>query len=393
MLGEGEESVTSRPAVVVIGGGVIGLSAAYHLRRADPTARVTVLERHRVGAAASGASAAGVRVLGRDRAERALALASLARWPELDRELEAATGYRRGGGLRVLLDEADLQAAEASVAEQRVDGVPVELVGSAEAHALAPGLTEACLGGLACSIDGQAEAELTVAAFAAAARRLGARVLEGVEAFSLSVEAGRVTGVVLADGERLAAEVVIVAAGAWTAPLLAPLGVDLPLRARALQMLLTEPAPADLRGVVPALSPVVGCVGRLLSLKQLADGAFLIGGGWPATIVDEPANRWELRDDSVEGSLAVARYVYPSLARLPLARGWAGVEAFAPDELPYLGPVSGVAGLLVAAGFSGHGFALSPAVGEVLAGLALGGPARESDWAGLRADRTPLAAD
>ena len=77
----------------------MGLSAAFHLRRADASVRVTLLERAQVGAAASGASAAGVRVMGRDPAERALALASLARWPELDRELGGSTGYRRGGGL------------------------------------------------------------------------------------------------------------------------------------------------------------------------------------------------------------------------------------------------------------------------------------------------------
>ena len=150
-------------------------------------------------------------------------------------------------------------------------------------------------------------------------------------------------------------------------------------------MLLTEPPPDA--SDAPSLGPVVGCVGQPLSLKQLADGAFLIGGGWPAEIVDEPANRWRLRAESVEGSLAVARMVYPPLHRLPLARGWAGVEAFTPDELPLLGPVGGIDGLFVAAGFSGHGFALSPALGDVLARLALGRPALEHAWVGLRADR------
>src|SRR5438445_10902822 len=88
-------------AIVVVGGGLMGLSAAFHLRRADPHVQVTVLERARVGDAASSASAAGVRVMGRDPAERAMALESLGRWPELDRELDAETGYRRGGGLRI----------------------------------------------------------------------------------------------------------------------------------------------------------------------------------------------------------------------------------------------------------------------------------------------------
>src|SRR6185503_907391 len=126
----------------------MGLSAAFHLRRADAGVRVTVLERARIGAAASGASAAGVRVMGRDPAERALALASLARWPELSRELEAETGYRRGGGLRVALDEATWRQAEPWAAEQQADGVALDLVDAATARRLAPGISPECRGGV-----------------------------------------------------------------------------------------------------------------------------------------------------------------------------------------------------------------------------------------------------
>jgi sarcosine oxidase subunit beta len=234
-------------------------------------------------------------------------------------------------------------------------------------------------GGLWCPIDGQAEAGATVAAFAAAAQRLGAR-LEQRAVRRLVREGDRVTAVELSDGARLPCEVAIVAAGAWSAPLLAPLGVTLPLQARALQMLLTEPGPA-------ALEPVVGAWGQTLSLKQLGDGAYLIGGGWPAEIMDEAGNQWALRQESVAGNWAVAERVYPPLAELALARGWAGIEAFTPDDLPLIGPVPGHAGVLLAAGFSGHGFALAPAVGEILAALALGRPALEHLWTGLCVDR------
>src|SRR6266851_5036406 len=116
---------------VIVGGGLMGLSAAFHLRRADPGAVVTVFER-----------------------ERALALASLARWPDLDRELEAPTGYRRGGGLRLALDDAAWGAAPAWVAEQRADGVPVDLVDADAARRLAPGIAPACRGGVHCPMDG-----------------------------------------------------------------------------------------------------------------------------------------------------------------------------------------------------------------------------------------------
>jgi len=366
--------------VVVVGGGLMGLSAAWHLRRADPTVNVTVLDRAKVGAAASGASAAGVRAMGRDPAERVIALASLARWPDLDRELEGATGYRRGGGLRVAESASEQAQAREDVAAQRADDVPVELVDASDARRIAPGLSPAVVGGVHCAIDGQAEALATVRAFAAAARRLGARVDEGAGVVSIVVEHGRVVGVALSDGRRVSCDVAIVAAGAWTARLLAPLGIEVPLTARGLQMLLTDPGP-------PALVPVVGRIGGQLSLKQLGGGAYLIGGGWPGAIPGESASRGRVLDDSVTGSLAVARSVYTPLERRAVAQSWVGIEAFTPDDLPILGPVPGVAGLLVAAGFSGHGFALTPAVGDVLARLALGRDPLPHLWKRLRVER------
>ena len=358
----------------------MGLSAAFHLRRADPGARVTVLERARVGAAASGASAAGVRAMGRDPAERALALASLARWPGLDRELEAPTRYRRTGGLRLALDEATWRAAPAWVADQRADGVPVEIVDPRGARALAPGVAAGCLGGVHAPIDGQAEALPATEAFAHAARRPGARVEEGIAARALVLEGGRVVGVDLGDGRREACEVAIVAAGAWSAALLGGIGVTLPIETRPLQMLLTAPG-------APALRPVLGAFDHKLSLKQLDDGAYLIGGGWPARVTDHAANRYEMLEESVRASLETARAAFAPVGEWALAQSWAGLEAFTPDDLPILGPVPGIGGLLIAAGFSGHGFALSPMVGDILARLALGQDPLEPLWSGLRFGR------
>ena len=363
-------------AVAIVGGGLMGLSAAVHLRRADPTVTVTVLERARVGDAASGASAAGVRALGRDPAERPMALESLRRWPDLARELGGETRYQRGGGLRVALDAGAWRDVSAWVAEQRAAGLPIDVVDATTAMSLAPGLTTECLGGAYCAIDGHAEAQPTVEAFAVAARRGGVRIEEGVGVRALTVERGRVIGMTRSDGARQPCDVAIVAAGAWSAALLASIGVDLALETRALQMLLTEPAPKE-------LTPVVGCFDRGLSLKQLDDGRYLIGGGWPARITDEGANRFEVLDDSVRGSLEVASTVYPPVAKAGLSRSWAGLEAFTPDGLPVIGPVPGVEGLLVAAGFSGHGFALSPVVGDVLSRLALGRDPLAHLWNGL----------
>ena len=266
------------------------------------------------------------------------------------------------------------------MAEQRGDGVPVEIVDAAGARALAPGIAPGCLGGVHAPIDGQAEALPATEAFAQAARRLGARVEEGVGVRALVVESGRVVGVERGDGAREACDVAIVAAGAWSATLLAGIGVALPIETRPLQMLLTAPG-------APALRPVLGAFDRRLSLKQLDDGAYLIGGGWPARVTDHAGNRYEMLDESVEASLETARAVFPPVGACALARSWAGLEAFTPDDLPILGPIPGIGGLLVAAGFSGHGFALSPMIGDILARLALGQDALESLWKGLRYDR------
>jgi sarcosine oxidase subunit beta len=371
-------------AVVIVGGGLMGLSTAFHLRRLDPGVEVTVLERASVGAAASGASAAGVRAMGRDPAERRLALESLKRWPELDRELEGQTGYRRGGGLRIALDDKSWDAAPGWAAEQRSDGVPLETLDARAAREMAPGINPGCLGGVYSPIDGQAGAMATVEAFASAARRLDARVEEGAVVKALVVEDSRVVGIERGDGSRQPCDVAVVTAGAWTTSLLAPLGVNLPLHTRPLQMLLTRPAPGS-------LPPVLGCFERKISFKQLTGGAFLIGGGWPGRVVDHEANRWQVLEDSVRGSLEVAGEVYPPVAACALDRSWIGLEAFLPDELPAIGPVPGLGGLLVATGFSGHGFALSPMVGDVLARLALGREALPSLWCDLRVDRPSLA--
>jgi sarcosine oxidase subunit beta len=145
-------------------------------------------------------------------------------------------------------------------------------------------------------------------------------------------------------------------------------------------MLLTDPGPL-------APMPVVGRVGGQLSLKQLSGGAYLIGGGWPGAIPDRSARRGRVLDESVEGSFALARSVYAPLERRTVAQSWVGIEAFMPDGLPILGPVAGVGGLLVAAGFSGHGFALAPTVGDVLAKLALGRDPLSHLWKGLHVER------
>jgi sarcosine oxidase subunit beta len=222
------------------------------------------------------------------------------------------------------------------------------------------------LAGAYCSTDGHANPIWTTKAFADAAARHGAQVLERTPVTGLLVEGGRVRGVQTPDGP-LAADRVIVAAGVWSERLCANIGVTLPIEPDPPQMLLTTPFPHG-------LDPVIGCVGKLLSLKQLRTGQYLVGGGWPASAYLDRERPIALnRESSVTGSAATCAAVWPVLREASVMRVWAGLEARAADDVPILGDVSGIDGLLVATGFSGHGFALSPYIGVLLAELATTG--------------------
>jgi len=153
----------------------------------------------------------------------------------------------------------------------------------------------------------------------------------------------------------------VLAAGAGSAPLASQLGVTLPLTTMALQMMAVGPFD-------PVLAPTVGAVGRRLSLKQSPNGLFVIGGGWPGDL-DGAGRAGTTRLASIRGSIEHASAILPLLGRLPLQRTWAGLESLAIDEIPILGALPGVDNVTIAAGFSGHGFALSPIIGQLLSEL------------------------
>ena len=348
--------------VIVVGGGVIGSSIAYHLARAG--VRTILLEKRTIAAAASGASAGGVRQQGRDPRELPLSIQACARWANLEEELAADIDYRRKGHLSLIEHEDDRPNLVAAIERQRAAGLNIVLVEGDDLRELAPAVAPHLLAGSFTPDDGHANPGLTTRAFAAAAARAGAEIRTGVTVHGLAVEGGRVVGVLTDDGP-LGADLTILAAGAWSKTLAAGIGIDLPLSPMGLQMLLTAPA-------APCLDQVVGCAGRQISFKQLPAGNFLIGGGWPGDwSLDD--SRGTTRAASIWGSALTAAAIVPVSATVGLADAWVGIEARAADDVPIVGPVRGVEGLVVAAGFSGHGFQLSPAIGQVIAELVVEG--------------------
>ncbi len=356
--------------VLIIGGGIIGSSIAYHMAREG--VRVLVVEQSQVAQepVASWASAGGVRRQGRHPAEAALASAAIARWPSLEQELAADLHYRQGGNLFVAetAEEAD-ELGRFVQLQQQHGFTDVRLLDRQELHELVPGLNEGVLAGSYSVYDGQADPARTTRAFANAAIRHGATYWTETRAVALLESNGRVEGarVVRSDSEEIEAAHVVLSAGAWSDELAASIGLRLPVRMQALQMLRSSPATPDL------LRPVLSALGRSLSLKQLPDGAFLLGGGWPGTIGADRRS-YILRPESIDGNWTTACELFPAVAQQRMERAWCGLEAESIDEIPFIGALSNWQGLILALGFSGHGFALSPAVGQSVADQIMGRP-------------------
>jgi sarcosine oxidase, subunit beta len=364
--------------VVVIGCGVTGSSVAYHL--AKQGVRVYILERAEYARepVASWASAGGVRRQGRHPAEAQLASEAIKRWQTLEEELEFSLDYRQGGNLLLAETEQEVAQLVTFVREQQQHGFSdVRLVDRREALELAPGLNQRALAGSYSPRDGQADPCKTVHAFVTAAMRHGAVYRSYTPVQSLVMRQGRVVGVQVGD-EVIEAGHVVLATGAWSDELAGSIGVHLLVRTVALQMVCSTPAPAL------TLRPVLSAVGRALSLKQLDDGSFLIGGGWQGKPGPD-RNSYILQSEHVQGNWDTARELLPVVGQQQIARAWCGLEARSIDDIPFIGSFSHIVGLTIACGFSGHGFALSPAVGRCVADHVLGRPTPE--LAGLQPAR------
>lgn len=358
--------------VLIIGGGVIGSSIAYHLARQGR--RVLVVERQQEVAnepAASWASAGGIRPQGLHPAEAALAHIALARWPLLSEELAADLHYRKGGHLLLAESEEEAEQLSSFVQQQHELGfAELSFMDHQAVVSLVPGLGKPILAGSFSPTSGHADPRRVTRAFAEAAQRQGAIYWTGIECLTLHRVADRVVGALTERG-RVQAEQTVLAAGAWSRELAHSAGIMLPLGTRAMQVLLSTPAAP--RMLLPVLSTVKGT----LSLKQQPDGAFLLGGGWLANSTAD-GRFYTLRKESQQGNWDLARTVFPPLSMLRCANAWAGLQAYTPDDLPYIGSFSELSGLVLALG-SWYGFALAPAIGSAVANHLSGLPTPELD--------------
>lgn len=365
--------------VVVVGGGVVGASAAYHLAAAG-VGRIVLLEREdRLAAGSTGACAGGFRQQFSSEVNIRLSLASVPLITGFAEEHGLPLDVVQDGYLFLVRDEALWQEYVAANALQRSLGVEAELLSPEQALELAPGIElEGIVGAAYGPKDGIADPSGLTQGYATLARRSGVEIELGAVVRAIRVESGRVLGVETGDGV-VDAQVVVNAAGPWAGELARTAGVELPMEPIPRHVLVTGP----FHGVPERRTLVIDAATSFYFHREGA--GVLMGMGSP----NERPSFDTTPDEAfvAEELVPTAIRVFPPLELASVEHSWVGLYEMTPDRHPIIGEAPGVAGLYLANGFSGHGFQHAPIVGKLLAELIVEGSAATVDISGLGLER------
>lgn len=356
------DRLPARADVVVIGGGVMGLSTAYHLAAAG-VRDVVLVEKGEHGSGSTCKAAGGVRAQFSDVVNIELGLRSLRTFETFRETFGQEIDLHQVGYLFLLDDPAHVAAFEANVALQNELGVPSRMIEVAEAQRLSPLIaTDGLLAAAWGPQDGHCTPESVVLGYAGAARSAGALLFRGVEVSGIDRDGDALTGVRTSAGV-IRTDTVVCAAGAWSASIGDMAGVALPVEPLRRQIITTGPAPA-VTGDVPFT------IDFSTSLYFHREGPGLLVG------MSDPDETPGFKLGRDEGWLprlgdAIERRA-PHLGELGIASGWAGLYEMTPDHNALVGEAPEVSRFLYATGFSGHGFLMGPAIGEVMRDLYLG---------------------
>ncbi|MDJ0957494.1 MAG: FAD-binding oxidoreductase [Arenicellales bacterium] len=397
--------MTKRAQVVVIGGGIVGCAAAYYLAKRGIA--VNLYEKGTIAGEQSSRNWGFVRQQGRDPAELPLMMASNKIWQGLEKELNTDLKWKQGGNLRITEDESQLPSYRAWLEIAQDHGLHTKLLGAKETKQLLPGLSTSVVGALYTESDGQADPSRVAHAFATSAGKLGADVISRCAVLGVQTSAGTLSSVATEQGEVIC-DAVICAAGAWSSRLMSSVGLRIPqLWLRASVGYTTKGKELTHCGVwMPGVA-----------FRQGHDGGFNIAYGgkykhdltldslkfvrdfWRCYQKYNRAIRLNLgrrflqdltgnlnrfpnhrtldpapADSVLQSALQNFKTSFPNQSDIRFDRTWAGYIDATPDMLPIIDCVDKPGGLVVATGFSGHGFGLGPIAGLLAAQLALNEP-------------------
>lgn len=364
--------------VVIVGGGLEGAASAWALSRRGIT-DVVVAERSTVGSGMTGKSSGIVRChygVSSLAAMAAVGLEVFERPQEFLGEEATDIGFRQTGYV-VGVGEQNVDSLRKSLAAQRAVGVDTEEIDKTEVAKLWPfaDLTPFAAFGWEAR-GGYGDAYQTAQAFSTSARAAGVRVKQGATVTELLTDGDRVTGVRLADGTEISAGTVIVATGVWTRPFLAPYGIDLPIKVIREQIVMINPGLDT--GPVPVFSDLVS----LQYVRPEVGGDILFGNSdLPGYADIDPADPDDYlnraTEDFVDVTVDKVGTRFPGFADAAISSSYAGCYDVTPDWNPVIsrGPLDG---LVIAAGFSGHGFKIAPAVGMLVADIVIDGRSNDA---------------
>ncbi len=405
-----DEELPARADVVIVGGGIIGTSAALFL--AQKGVSTLLCEKGHIAGEQSSRNWGWCRKMGRDPRELPLIIESLRLWQGMNELVEAETGFRQAGIMYLAEKQAELGQFEAWLEHARQYQLDSRILTAAEARELMPGLTGNWAGALYTASDGKAEPQRGAPAIARAARKHGAAIMTHCAVRGIETAGGRVSSVVTEKG-RVACNSVVLAGGAWSRLFCGNLGVALPQLKVLASVMRTEPLSGG---------PEVSASGGLFGIRKRMDGGYTVATLGVRTIDLVPDNfrllreympavrlhwkklrfragrrfveewrmkrRWRLDEPTpfeavrtldpdpdpyvIERARTAVAEALPLFRGVRVAESWGGMIDVMPDAIPVISPVEALPGFYIATGFSGHGFGIGPGAGKLVADMVAG---------------------
>jgi len=362
--------------VVIIGGGIVGLSIAYYLGQ-KKAGRILLFEKGQLGEGSTSRCVGGIRTQFSTEINIRFSLESLKTFEQFKEEFGVNPEFKRVGYLFLATTDREMKIFKENVRVQKKFNIPVERLGPDEIRTRWPYLRmDDILGGTFCSWDGYAGPSEVLSGFASGAKRAGIKIYGGTEVLGISLANGKIRSV-KTKGEEIFTPMVVNAGGPYAASIGEMVGVKIPIKALRRQIFITAPFHLTDNPI-----PLTIDFQRGWYFRQEGDGLLLSG---PLDL--ESGFNLNIDYKAMAEASENAIYRVPVLEKARIARGWAGLYEISPDHHAILGEVREVKGFILANGFSGHGFQHCPAVGKVISELIVDGKASTIDLSPLSIER------